>query len=212
MSNLVKTVSDDSFQADVVQSATPVLVDFWAPWCGPCKAIAPILEELASTYQGKLQIAKISVDDNQEVPASFGIRNIPTLILFKDGSCQVSDDGRGMPVDIHPEEKISGVELILTRLHAGGKFSNRNYTFSGGLHGVGSSVVNALSEKLEVEVARDRKLYGQNFARGIPLGPLVEKGAAPNRRGTSVVFRPDPEIFGARAAFKPARLFKMARA
>jgi len=85
MSNLVKTVSDDSFQADVVQSATPVLVDFWAPWCGPCKAIAPILEELASTYQGKLQIAKISVDDNQEVPASFGIRNIPTLILFKDG-------------------------------------------------------------------------------------------------------------------------------
>ena len=85
MSNLVKTVSDDSFQADVVKSATPVLVDFWAPWCGPCKAIAPILEELASTYQGKLQIAKISVDDNQEVPASFGIRNIPTLILFKDG-------------------------------------------------------------------------------------------------------------------------------
>ena len=85
MSNLVKTVSDDSFQADVVQSATPVLVDFWAPWCGPCKAIAPILEELASTYQGKLQIAKISVDDNQEVPASFGIRNIPTLILFKGG-------------------------------------------------------------------------------------------------------------------------------
>ena len=85
MSNLVKTVSDDSFQADVVQSATPVLVDFWAPWCGPCKAIAPILEELASTYQGKLQIAKISVDDNQEVPASFGIRNIPTLLFFRDG-------------------------------------------------------------------------------------------------------------------------------
>ena len=85
MSNLVKTVSDDSFQADVVQSATPVLVDFWAPWCGPCKAIAPILEELASTYQGKLQIAKISVDDNQEVPASFGIRNIPTILFFKDG-------------------------------------------------------------------------------------------------------------------------------
>ena len=85
MSNLVKTVSDDSFQADVVQSATPVLVDFWAPWCGPCKAIAPILEELASTYQGKVQIAKISVDDNQEVPSSFGIRNIPTLIMFKGG-------------------------------------------------------------------------------------------------------------------------------
>ena len=85
MSNLVKTVSDDSFQADVVQSATPVLVDFWAPWCGPCKAIAPILEELASTCQGKLQIAKISVDDNQEVPASFGIRNIPTILFIKNG-------------------------------------------------------------------------------------------------------------------------------
>ena len=85
MSDLVKTVSDASFQADVVQSSTPVLVDFWAPWCGPCKAIAPILEELASTYQGKVQIAKINVDDNQEVPASFCIRNIPTLIMFKGG-------------------------------------------------------------------------------------------------------------------------------
>ena len=108
MSNLVKTVSDDSFQADVVQSATPVLVDFWAPWCGPCKAIAPILEELASTYQGKLQIAKISVDDNQEVPASFGIRNIPTLIMFKNSqpAGKLRDASSKSPLEQHNDKNL----------------------------------------------------------------------------------------------------------
>jgi thioredoxin 1 len=84
-SDLIKHVSDTSFQADVLDAKAPVLVDFWAEWCGPCKMIAPILDEVAGTYQGKLQVAKVNVDDNREVPAKFGIRGIPTLILFKDG-------------------------------------------------------------------------------------------------------------------------------
>ncbi len=84
-SDLIKHVSDASFQADVLNAPAPVLVDFWAEWCGPCKMIAPILDEVAGTYQGKLQVAKVNVDENSEVPAKFGIRGIPTLMLFKGG-------------------------------------------------------------------------------------------------------------------------------
>lgn len=84
-SELIKHITDASFEADVLQSAQPVLVDYWAEWCGPCKMIAPILDEVAGTYDGKLKIAKLNVDDNRDVPAKFGIRGIPTLILFKDG-------------------------------------------------------------------------------------------------------------------------------
>ncbi|MEI6384538.1 MAG: thioredoxin TrxA [Betaproteobacteria bacterium] len=84
-SELIKHVSDASFDADVIQSAQPVLVDFWAEWCGPCKSIAPILDEMAGTYAGKLQIAKVNVDENRDIPSKFGIRGIPTLMLFKGG-------------------------------------------------------------------------------------------------------------------------------
>src|SRR5660397_166540 len=84
-SELIKHVSDASFEADVLQSKQPVLVDYWAEWCGPCKMIAPILEEIATSYEGKLQIAKMNVDENRDIPAKFGIRGIPTLMLFKDG-------------------------------------------------------------------------------------------------------------------------------
>jgi thioredoxin 1 len=84
-SNLIKHISDASFAADVLQSTQPVLVDYWAEWCGPCKMIAPILDEMATAYTGKLQITKMNVDENREIPAQFGIRGIPTLMLFKDG-------------------------------------------------------------------------------------------------------------------------------
>ena len=92
-SELIKHVSDASFEADVLKTGTPVLVDYWAEWCGPCKMIAPILDEVAGTYQGKLQIAKMNVDENREIPAKFGIRGIPTLMLFKDGQLAATKVG-----------------------------------------------------------------------------------------------------------------------
>ena len=123
----------------------------------------------------------------------------------------ISDNGRGIPVDEHPKfPGKSSLEVILSTLHSGGKFSGKAYATSGGLHGVGVSVVNALSEHTRVEVARDRQLYAQEFSRGLPLGPLQNLGPTPNRRGTSVAFTPDKQIFEDRQ-FKPARLFRLAR-
>ena len=92
-SELIKHLSDASFEADVLKASTPVLVHYWAEWCGPCKMIAPILDEVAGTYQGKLQIAKMNVDENREIPAKFGIRGIPTLMLFKDGQLAATKVG-----------------------------------------------------------------------------------------------------------------------
>ncbi len=132
--------------------------------------------------------------------------------LAQDGSCTVADNGRGIPTDPHPKNpRLSALEVILTTLHAGGKFSGKAYATSGGLHGVGLSVVNALSESLVVEVARSRRLWRQAFARGKPVTPLEDAGRVANRRGTSVTFRPDAAIFGADAALDAARLFRMAR-
>jgi topoisomerase-4 subunit B len=150
--------------------------------------------------------------DNSMDEAVAGHADRIEVEYFADGTLQVTDNGRGIPVDPHPKfPKKSALEVILTTLHAGGKFSDKAYETSGGLHGVGVSVVNALSDKLEVEVARDRKLFAQHYARGAPLGPLKQIGAAHNKRGTAVRFHPDPQIFGPNAAFKPARLFQMAR-
>jgi topoisomerase-4 subunit B len=123
----------------------------------------------------------------------------------------IADNGRGIPVDEHPKfPGKSTLEVILSTLHSGGKFSGKAYATSGGLHGVGVSVVNALSSDTRVEVARDKQLYAQEFSRGITQGPLQTLGAAPNRRGTTVAFTPDTEIFGDRQ-FNPKRLFKLAR-
>ncbi|MBA4762335.1 DNA topoisomerase IV subunit B [Sphingomonas sp.] len=123
----------------------------------------------------------------------------------------IVDNGRGIPTDPHPKfPDKSALEVIFSTLHAGGKFSGKAYATSGGLHGVGSSVVNALSTDMVVEVARDRQLYRQRFNQGVTMGPIEHVGAAPNRRGTSVAFTPDNEIFG-EMHFKPARLYKLAR-
>jgi topoisomerase-4 subunit B len=132
--------------------------------------------------------------------------------LQEDGSLTVRDNGRGIPVEPHPKfPKKSALEVILCTLHSGGKFSGKAYATSGGLHGVGASVVNALSERMEVETVRGRELWRQRFARGQPQGPVERIGPVPNRRGTAVTFRPDPVIFGSGASFRPARLLRMAR-
>ncbi|MEL6363973.1 MAG: DNA topoisomerase IV subunit B [Pseudomonadota bacterium] len=150
--------------------------------------------------------------DNSMDEAVAGHASRIEVRLAADGVLTVADNGRGVPVDPHPKDKKkSALEVILTTLHSGGKFSNKAYQTSGGLHGVGVSVVNALSDALTVEVARGRKLYRQTYSRGAPTSKLKQVGEAPNRRGTTVSFHPDPDIFGEKAAFKPARLFKMAR-
>ncbi|SLN72809.1 DNA topoisomerase 4 subunit B [Roseivivax jejudonensis] len=149
--------------------------------------------------------------DNSMDEAVAGHANRIEVTLNADHSVSISDNGRGIPTDPHPKfPGKSALEVILCTLHAGGKFSGKAYETSGGLHGVGASVVNALSDSLVVQVARNRELVEQRFSRGKPLGPVEKVGQAPNRRGTTVTFHADEEIFG-QHRFKPARLFKMVR-
>src|ERR1700726_2770288 len=152
------------------------------------------------------------VIDNAMDEALAGHADWIEVELAADGFVTVTDNGRGIPVDPHPKFKNkSALEVIMCTLHAGGKFDSEVYETSGGLHGVGVSVANALSERMEVEVARGQKLYRMAFERGKPKSKLQDGGKAPNRRGTKVRFRPDPEIFGAKAHFRPERVFKMTR-
>ncbi|HEU5096240.1 MAG TPA: DNA topoisomerase IV subunit B [Reyranella sp.] len=149
--------------------------------------------------------------DNAMDEAVAGHADTIHLELLAGNKVLIRDNGRGMPVDPHPKFKNkSALEVVLTTLHSGGKFNGKVYATSGGLHGVGVSVVNALSDELTVEVARDRQSWTQSFSRGKPVSKLKANGAAPNRRGTTVVFHPDPEIFG-KLAFVPERLYRMAR-
>jgi topoisomerase-4 subunit B len=151
------------------------------------------------------------VDNSVDEAVAGHCKNID-VTLFADGSLQVADDGRGMPVDVHPEEKITGVELILTRLHAGGKFSNKNYQFSGGLHGVGVSVVNALSKNLEVWIRRDGKEYNMSFVDGERRGKLDVVGkVAKSTTGTTLRFWPNPKYFDS-AQFSLPKLKHLLRA
>jgi topoisomerase IV subunit B len=152
------------------------------------------------------------VIDNAMDEALAGHADWIEVEMEADGFVSVTDNGRGIPVDPHPKFKNkSALEVIMCTLHAGGKFDSKVYETSGGLHGVGVSVANALSDRMEVEVARGQKLYRMAFERGKPKGKLQDAGKAPNRRGTKVRFHPDPEIFGPKAHFQPERVFKMAR-
>lgn len=149
--------------------------------------------------------------DNAMDEAVAGHANRIEVTLEPGNRLTITDNGRGIPVDEHPKYPgKSTLEVIMTTLHSGGKFSGKAYATSGGLHGVGISVVNALSSITRVEVARNKELYAQEFSRGLATGQMKKIGSAPNRRGTSVTFVPDTEIFGDRG-FKPARLFKLAR-
>ena len=151
------------------------------------------------------------VIDNSMDEAVAGHATFIEVELDAEGFLTVTDNGRGIPVDPHPKFKKPALEVIMTTLHSGGKFDSKVYETSGGLHGVGVSVVNALSDQLEVEVARGRQLYRQRFSRGLPQGGLEKLGEVHNRRGTKIRFHPDPDIFGKGAAFEPARLYRMAR-
>jgi len=167
---------------------------------------------IGGTDERALHHLAAEVLDNAMDEAVAGHANRIEVTLEEGNRLTITDNGRGIPVDEHPKfPGKSALEVILTTLHSGGKFSGKAYATSGGLHGVGVSVVNALSVLTRVEVARNKELFAQEFSRGAAQGPLRKLGGAPNRRGTTVTFVPDPEIFGQDAKFKPARLFKLVR-
>src|SRR5271170_6702346 len=167
---------------------------------------------IGGTDQGALHHLFAEVIDNAMDEAVAGHASFIEVVMEEGGWIAVTDNGRGIPVDPHPKfPRKSALEVIMTTLHAGGKFDSDVYQTSGGLHGVGVSVVNALSARLEVEVARNQTLYRQNFERGHPVTKLETVGKALNRRGTKVRFRLNEQIFGKAAHFEPARIFKMAR-
>ncbi len=166
---------------------------------------------IGGTDERALHHLVAEVLDNSMDEAVAGHANRIEVELHEDYSMTIRDNGRGIPIDPHPKfPDKSALEVILCTLHAGGKFSGKAYQTSGGLHGVGASVVNALSDSMIVQVARNKELYEQRFSRGIPQGPVQKIGAAPNRRGTTVTFHADEQIFGTHR-FKPARLFKSIR-
>ena len=167
---------------------------------------------IGGTDERALHHLAAEVIDNSMDEAVAGHATRIEVTLEPGNRLTVTDNGRGIPVDAHPKYPgKSALEVIMTTLHSGGKFEGKAYSTSGGLHGVGVSVVNALSTETIVEVARDKKLYRQVFSRGVATTPLAEIGAAPNRRGTTISFVPDLDIFGAGAAFVPERLYKLAR-
>ena len=167
---------------------------------------------IGGTDERGLHHLAAEIIDNAMDEAVAGHASRIDIHLDQNHTLSVADNGRGIPVDPHPKFKNkSALEVILTTLHSGGKFSGDAYETSGGLHGVGLSVVNALSDQLRVEVARDKKLWSQSYSRGQPDGPLKKEGAVNNRRGTTVIFHPDAKIFSARNHFRPAILYRMAR-
>jgi len=167
---------------------------------------------IGGTDERALHHLVAEVLDNSMDEAVAGHANRIEVELNADYSVTIRDNGRGIPIDPHPDyPEKSALEVILCELHSGGKFDGKAYQTSGGLHGVGISVVNALSDSVVVEVARSKKLYRQSFSRGIPLGKIEDLGPTQNRRGTTVTFHPDAEIFGSKLKFKPARMLNMTR-
>jgi topoisomerase-4 subunit B len=167
---------------------------------------------IGGSDEGAMHHLVAEVLDNAKDEAVAGHASRIEIELQPGNRVVVSDNGRGIPVDPHPKYKPkSALEVILTTLHSGAKFSQKTYATSGGLHGVGVSVVNALSDELTVEVARDQQLYEQSYSKGAPTSKLSKGKPVKNRRGTTITFHPDPSIFGKEAQFRPARLYRMAR-
>ena len=167
---------------------------------------------VGGTDENALHHLPAEVLDNAMDEAVAGHANRIEIILDENAVLTIRDNGRGIPIDPHPKfKKKSALEVIFTTLHSGGKFGGSAYETSGGLHGVGISVVNALSEFLEVEVARNKHMWRQTYSRGLPTSKLIDLGPVHNKRGTTVRFAPDPEIFGPNCKFIPNRLYRMAR-
>ncbi len=199
-----------------VKRATPGESDYDASHIEVLEGLEPVRRRpgmyIGGTDEKALHHLFAEVIDNSMDEAVAGHATFIDVRLDADGTLTITDNGRGIPVDPHPKfPGKSALEVIMTMLHSGGKFDGKAYETSGGLHGVGVSVVNALSELLEVEVAKNRHLWRQRFSRGQPLGGLEDLGEVMNRRGTTVRFRPDPQIFGEDARFKAERIFRMAR-
>ncbi|WP_333824165.1 DNA topoisomerase IV subunit B [Pinisolibacter sp.] len=196
--------------------ATPGESDYDASHIEVLEGLEPVRRRpgmyIGGTDEKALHHLFAEVIDNSMDEAVAGHASFIEVALDADGTLTIADNGRGIPVDPHPKfPDKSALEVIMTMLHSGGKFDGKAYETSGGLHGVGVSVVNALSEFLEVEVAKNRRLYRQRFSRGNPQGGLESLGEIMNRRGTTVRFRPDPQIFGEGARFKAERIYRMAR-
>ena len=227
MSKQLKTKAKaDLFGADEQKSRAPAAktaprgsggeADYTAADIEVLEGLEPVRRRpgmyIGGTDEKALHHLFAEVIDNSMDEALAGHATFIGVELSADGFLTVTDNGRGIPIDPHPKfPKKSALEVIMCTLHSGGKFDSKVYETSGGLHGVGISVVNALSSRLEVEVARGQKLHRMTFERGHPKGKLEDLGKVNNRRGTRVRFKPDTDIFGAKAAFKPQRLFKMTR-
>ena len=198
---------------DLLSGATPG--DYDASAIEVLEGLEPVRKRpgmyIGGTDERALHHLVAEILDNAMDEAVAGHANRIEVELHDDYAVSIRDNGRGIPIDPHPKfPDKSALEVILCTLHAGGKFSGKAYQTSGGLHGVGASVVNALSDSLVVQVARDRQVHEQRFSRGVPLGPVEKVGAASNWRGTRLTFHADAEIFGGHR-FKPARLMKMVR-
>ena len=201
---------------DLFETTIPTKSEYSAQDIEVLEGLEPVRHRpgmyIGGTDETALHHLVAEILDNSMDEAVAGYANRIEVTLNADNSVTITDNGRGIPVDEHPKYPgKSALEVIMTTLHSGGKFGGSVYKVSGGLHGVGLSVVNALSENLVVEIARDKKLYRQIYSRGRPQTALELIGNAPNRRGTSITFKPDEEIFNGNSVFVPNRIYRMAR-
>jgi topoisomerase-4 subunit B len=202
--------------SDLFTSGSAVSGDYDASHIEVLEGLEPVRRRpgmyIGGTDERALHHLAAEVLDNSMDEAVAGFANRIEVTLEPGNRLTITDNGRGIPIDQHPKYPgKSALEVILTMLHSGGKFSDKAYATSGGLHGVGISVVNALSTDTVVEVARNKEVWRQTFAQGLPTSKLERIGITPNRRGTSIAFTPDSSIFGEEAKFKPARLYRLAR-